>query len=315
MDETSEDKIKKAEIKKKVKEKLQDQIDKIETQTGKPLPKDFVKLFDEAIEVMTPTSEAEAFVFLKKFPEDLKDYLQTFKNESTGLDPNCKDFFDKMIKDLMLLTNGKGIENGIWNHFKKIWYYFQVVNQMDTSAISEKSLSKDLFQLSFLYVSLYELTLQILTEYALVIASRRKNFRHAKIFLNRHLHEVSRGRTVGKQELVNFFKKQHYMSNKSCGILENAKFRHKPAHADAYFDEDTRKMVIGTETFDIQEIIELWKDLKRFYCYLVYVNLNQPSMQNMIAQLEEIAKKIPETPEIKADVNQTNPPQEENSSI
>jgi hypothetical protein len=56
-------------------------------------------------------------------------------------------------------------------------------------------------------------------------------------------------------------------------------------------------MVIGTETFEIQEIIDLWKELKRFYCYLVYVNLNQPSMQTMIAQLDEIAKQIPDLPE------------------
>jgi len=297
VDKKTDDPIKKEAIKNQVKEKLQEQIDKIETQTGKPLPKDFVKLFDEAIEVMTPTSETEALIFLKKFPDELKKYLQTFKQESDGLDPNCKDFLDKMIKDLLLLTNGKGIENGIWNHFRKIWYYFQVVNQMDTTKISEKSLSKDLFDLSFLYVSLYELTLQILTEYALVIASRRKHFRHAQQFLNQYSREVGKGRTVGKYELVTFFKKQHYLSFQSCDVLENAKFRHKPAHADAYFDEDSRKMVFGTETFEIQEIIDLWKELKRFYCYLVYVNLNQPSMQTMIAQLEEIAKKIPDLPE------------------
>jgi hypothetical protein len=140
--------------------------------------------------------------------------------------------------------------------------------------------------------------LQILTEFALVIASKKKNHdRHATTFLNQYSKELSKGRTIGKAELVTFLKKENYLSCRSCNVLENAKFRHKPAHADAYFDEDTRKMVIGTESFEIQEIIDLWKDLKRFYCYLVYVNLNQQSMQAMIAPLEEIAKQIPDFPE------------------
>lgn len=285
-------------IKKTAKKQVQENIDKIESQTGKPLPKEFVKLFDGVLEEMTPSSEEEALGFIKAFPEVLKEYFHTFEKESDGLDPNCKDFIDKMIADLFKLTNGKGIGTGIWKHFSKIWYYLQVVNQMDHAKISEDSLSKDFFQFSFLYVSFYELTLQILTEFALVIASKKKNHdRHAKTFLNHYSRELSRGRTIGKTELMAFLKKENYLSCHSCNILENAKFRNKPAHADAYFDEDTRKMVIGTETFEIQEIIDMWKELKRFYCYLVYVNLNQPSMQTMIAQLDELAKQIPDLSE------------------
>jgi hypothetical protein len=295
VENATDQRFKKDLIKKTAKEQVQDNINKIESQTGKPLPKEFVKLFDDVLEVMTPSSEEESLVFIKEFPEVLKEYLHTFEKESEGLDPNCKDFLDKMIADLFKLTNGKGIGNGIWKHFSKIWYYLQVVNQMDHAKISEDSLAKDLFQLSFLYVSFYELTLQLLTEFAVVIASKKKNHdRHAKTFLNQCSKELSKGRTIGKAELVAFLKKENYLSCRSCDVLENAKFRNKPAHADAYFDEDTRKMVFGTETFEIQEIIELWNDLKRFYCYLVYINLNQPSMQTMITQLEEIAKKIPD---------------------
>jgi hypothetical protein len=291
----TDQKFKKDLIKKTVKDRVQENINTIESQTGKPLPKEFVKLFDDVIEEMTPSSEKEALTFIKEFPEDLKEYLRTFQKGSEGLDPNCKDFLDKMVLDLFKVTTGKGIENGIWNHFSKIWYYFQVVNQMDHTKISKDSLEKDFFQLSFLYISLYELTLQILTEYALVIASKKKNHdRHSKTFLNQYSRELSKGRTIGKGDLVAFLKKENYLSCRSCNVLENAKFRNKPAHADAYFNSDTKKMVIGKENFEIQEIMDLWEELKRFYCYLVYLNLNQPSMQTMIAQLEEIANKIPE---------------------
>jgi hypothetical protein len=183
--------FKKDLIKKTAKDQVQENINKIESQTGKPLPKEFVKLFEGFLEEMTPSSEEEALVFIKEFPEVLKEYLHTFEKESDGLDSNCKDFLDKMIADLFKLTNGKGIGNGIWKHFSKIWYYLQVVNQMDQTKISEDSLSKDLFQFSFLYVSFYELTLQILTEFALVIASKKKNHdRHAKTFLNQYSTQV-----------------------------------------------------------------------------------------------------------------------------
>lgn len=80
--------------------------------------------------------------------------------------------------------------------------------------------------------------------------------------------------------------------------MENQKFRNKQAHADAYFDSDSKKMIIGDEPFEISEIHALFTELKQFYCYLLYVYLKQPGLLSMITQLEEIAKKIQDIPEI-----------------
>ena len=100
-------------IKKTAKDQVQENLNKIESQTGKPLPKEFVKLFDGVLEEMTPSSKEESLVFIKEFPELLKLYLQTFEKESEGLDPNCKDFLDKMIADSFQINKWK--RNWKWN--------------------------------------------------------------------------------------------------------------------------------------------------------------------------------------------------------
>ncbi len=212
-----------------------------------------------------------------------------------------------MVFDLFKVTNGKGIENRIWNHFSKIWYFYQVADQMKETKISENTTEKDLFLISSLFVSFQEITLQIITEFSLAIAVKKKTYdRYSLQLLNQYSKEKSKGRTILKQDLVNFLKKERYLSLNSCNILENQKFRNKQAHADAYFDSDNKKMIIGDIPFEISEIYELFAELKQFYCYLLYVYLKQPALLSMITQLEEIAKKIPNSPKTKADTNQIN---------
>lgn len=120
MEKTPEnEKIKFDLLKQTIKEKIHGDLGKIETQTGKPMPKKLVRIFDDGIEEITPTTKEEFFELVKGYPEFIRGFLQLFKDESQGIDPNCKDFIDKMVFDLFKVTNGKGIENRIWNHFSK----------------------------------------------------------------------------------------------------------------------------------------------------------------------------------------------------
>jgi len=316
VEKTADSEIKRfARLKESVKEKIHTDLTKIESQTGNSIPKKVLQLFDDGVDEITPTTEEEFFELIKGYPEYIKSYLQSFKDESEGIDTNCKDFIDKMIFDLFKVTKGKGIENRIWLHFSKIWYYYQVVDQMKQTKISEDTLEKDIFTFSFLFVSFYEMTLQILTEFSLAIAIKKKTYnRRSQQFFNQYSKERARGRTITKHELVNFLTGEHYLSRDSCNILKNEKFRNKPAHADAYFDSDNKKMIIGEETFEVDEFRNLFTELNQFYCYLLYVYLKQPALLSMIEQLEEIAKKIPETPETKADPNKVDAHHEEYSS-
>jgi len=285
-------------IKATVKKQVQDNIENIENQISRPLPKDFTQIFDLVIETVTPTTIAESIEFIKDLPEFLKNFLQFFEEESEELDQNCKEFLNKMVEDLFFLTNGKGIENRIWNHFPKIWNFFRIVNQMEISKKSTKNLDNEIYQITSLYVTSYELTLHFLIEFAFVIASKKKNYDpHAKTFIDKYSQVTSRGQTISRNDLIEFFKKERYLSPHSCNVLENVKFRNKQAHADAYFDAENKKIFYGKESMEFSEFLDLYIELKRFLCYLILIYLKRPPLLSLIDQVEEIGKKITETTE------------------
>lgn len=296
MDTSDSEKEKFSHLKDSIKEKIHADLTQIESKTGKPIPSKAVKLFDDGVDQITPTTKEEFLEFVRKSPDLITVYLETFKKESGGIDPDCQVFIDKMVLDLFKVTKGKGIENRIWTHFSKIWYYGQVIEQMSQKEPSEKTLEADMFQLSSLFLSFYELTLQILTEFSLAIAIKTKPIdRRSQQFLNIYSKEKGKGRSITKQDLVNFMIGEHYLTRDSCNILKHEKIRNKLAHGDAVFDSDTKKFLIGDEVFEIEDLRHLFTELSQFYCYLLYVYLKQPSLLSFIEQLKEIAKKPPDT--------------------
>lgn len=78
---------------------------------------------------------------------------------------------------------------------------------MKETKISEDTTEKNLFLISSLFVSFHEISLQILTEFSLAIAVKKKTHdRNALQFINQYTREKNKGRTILKQDLVNFLK-------------------------------------------------------------------------------------------------------------
>jgi len=295
MDDPPEDSEKINIIKIATKDAFQQKFKEIEVLTGRHPPKEFVTLVNSFIENISPSTRSETIQFMKEFPRIFKELLNSFKIESEGLTPECKGIIERLIDSLFKVTEGKGIENRLWTHFPKIWSFYRVSKGLDKIGTTPEKLDSEIFQVQFLYVSFYELTLQILTEFAVTIALKKRIYDgDAKIFLKLYQRDLKRGRTITKHDLITFLKKEKFLSTRPCNILENSRFRDKPSHANAYFDAESQKIVLGSEEFEIDEFKNLYGDLFKFYCYLVWIYLDHTQLLALINQIEEFARKIPD---------------------
>ena len=138
--------------------------------------------------------------------------------------------------------------NELWKSFPQVWYLTRVVRGYESSDWSKMNEDLEMFNIASLYVTLYEHTLKFLTEFALVIASNKKNQgRYYQKFLNRYEAEAQKGRSIHRSELIEFLKRENFLFGGTCSVLEDAKFRDKPAHADMYYSHENMKIVLGDE--------------------------------------------------------------------
>jgi hypothetical protein len=285
--EVDENKLLKS--KEKLRADLEEYFTKIEIETEEPLPKDFLDIVYDVLEALYPLSEQEAIVFLKEFPDIYQEGTEFFEREGRNLQPICKKLIDKLLIDLFQVTDGKGIGNALWFHFPKIWHYYRVIQDMKPSP---DRVETDFFILMSLYVSLYEMTLKFLTDFALIIAKKTKQKNRAsQTLLNQYSKATQKDKSLSRFELLQFFKKRDYLIGGKCDVLENTIFRDKPAHADAYVNQN-KKIVIGKVKYEMEDFYEIYKRLLEFYGYIIFTYLRESGVNEQICRTKEIMEKI-----------------------
>lgn len=274
----------------KFKTDIKNLLDKIESEMGEPLPHDFKTLIDEVIEEIYPVSQKNALDYLKEFPLSFQEMTDNFYKRGKDSHPVCKKLIGRLLADLFQVTDGKGIENELWFHFPKIWHYHRVIQKLN---ITEEDLEMNSFILMSLYISLYEITLKFLTDFALVIAkkTRQKNRASDKL-LNQHSKAIRKGKTISRFELLDFFRKRNYLVGGKCDVLEDTAFRDKPAHADAYVDQNG-KIVIGNSRYDFNDFSEIYKKLLRFYSCIILSYMKESGIIEHINNLKQIIDSLP----------------------
>jgi len=278
MTETQEQNIKAvlAEKKNSTRELISNLLKKVEGETGIQLPEEFVGIVYSTLEQIFPTDEKEAREFLTEFPKFFAEFVGTFEKRSDKLEPKCKEMIEKLVKELFRVTGGKGLGSELWKSFPQTWYLIRVVRGYESSDWSNMDEDLKVFNIVSLYVTLYELTLKSLTEFALVIASKKKNqSRYHQKFLNRYEEEARKGRSIYRSELIKFLKKENFLFGGTCSVLEDARFRDKPAHANMYYNHESGKVVVGVECVEPEEFYEAYQRLLAFYCHLMLVYLRE----------------------------------------
>lgn len=273
----------------KFKQDVEDRLNKIESEMEVSIPQEFKTIVNDAIEGTFPVTQEDALDYLKEFPVFLQETMDYFYEQGADLHPICKKLIDKVLGDLFQVTKGKGIGNELWIHFPKIWHYHRVIQ---TIKITEEDIETNSFILMSLYISLYEITLKFLTDFALIIAKRtRQQNRASQKLLNQHSKAVGKGKTISRFELLEFFRKRNYLVGGKCDVLEDTAFRDKPAHADAYVDQNM-KIVIGNSRYDFKDFSDIYKKLLRFYSYIIFSYMKESGTIEYINKMKQIVDSL-----------------------
>ena len=116
-------------------------------------------------------SDKEVLEVFINLIDDLNDFISKINIESGPLSNQCKENITKIVNKTYTLTGGKGVQFSLWKYMDVILFLDRVVTAFKKLKMD---IDKDLqaYLLLKLYSDVYELTLNFLLEFALVIAEK-----------------------------------------------------------------------------------------------------------------------------------------------
>jgi hypothetical protein len=265
----------------------------VENKTEIVIPKEIEDIAELVIEKFYFETEQEMINFVRRLIRLYKQNLSVFTEESQYLDESCKYFIDTMLHDLFLVTEGKGIGVVLWAYVPAIWSHISVLKDMRKPRKSKMVRAKDMFVLLEMYKNVYEYAILFLSEFAFIIAEKKKNqFHVCKDYFDEISEERRGGRSARKGRLIWFFEKQRYFKKGECAVIYESYFRDKTAHAQAFFSESDQIFIIGQKRVSIDEFRDQFNDLFRFYAYFILAYLDKSKSTDFILNLDLALKSL-----------------------
>lgn len=257
-------------FKPQAKKDLKKRLASIEQEVNIKIPPSLSKLFYDTFEIVYPESEEQCLELSELIVPGLSNSVSLLTKESENLNPECKDFLNRLIDQLFIVTNGKGMGNEFWAHICNVWFIFQATYAMDLKDLRENNVHTYIQSALSAYAQIYESTLQFLKDIALVIArNTSQNDAVSRKFV--HLCEKHKrgNKTISRGDLISYFNSQNYLENWKCRVVTDATIRNKVSHADYHFDEVEKCLVFGNRSYQLEEFQDILKNLYSFYCYFI----------------------------------------------
>jgi len=257
-------------LKPRAKKDLKKRLVSIEQEVNIKIPPSFSKLIYDTFEDLYPESEEQCLELGVKLISGFSMFVSKLAEDNEKLNPACKDFLDRLIGQLFIVTNGKGMGNEFWAHICNVWFLFQVSYDMDLKDLRENNVQSYIQRILSAYAQIYELTLLFLKDIALVIArSTSKNDETSRKFIRLCEKHHRRNTTISRRDLILYFNSQNFLENWECPVVTDATIRNKVSHGDYYYDEVEKCLVFGRQSYQLEEFQGVLKNLYSFYCYLV----------------------------------------------
>jgi hypothetical protein len=257
-------------FKPQAKKYLKKRLASIEKEVNIKIPPSFSKLFDDAFENVYPESEEQYLELSGRTVSDLSNSISLLTKKSENLNPECKDFLDRLVGQLFIVTKGKGMGFEFWEHLPQEWFLFQASSDVDLKGIKENNIQVYIHLALSAYAQIYEFTLQFLKDVALLIArNTSQNDTKSREFVRLCDKHKRRNRTISRGDLISYFNSQNFLENWKCPVVTDATIRNKVSHADYSYDEVEKCLVFGNRSYQLDEFLDVLKNLYSFYCYFI----------------------------------------------
>ncbi|MBP1908448.1 hypothetical protein [Methanolobus bombayensis] len=282
---------------KKLKPKAKDEIVKrfndIESELNIKIPTTFMQLVDEEFEANYPNNLEEFCNWISCVYDNFISFSDDLVVQSEKLDSQCIDFIDRLITQLYSKTNGNGLGNNSWSHFPKIWNLHQIASDMDKISYVDLSVEFTLNQILTAYVQIYELTIHFLVDITQKIAYKQRredgeSKKFCKLYRKRKMNDM----TLSRGELINFLNTQDFLNGWNCSIIQDSYIRNKIAHADYYYESDSKKLIFGNKSYGVETVRNIFYSLYGFYCYLLLTFLEEGNFFDLLDKMKEIKESI-----------------------
>jgi len=264
-------------IRKSVKKLVRD----IERKTKTPVPKLTRKfIFDTAMREISGVSINEMPQFLSHKINELNKSMKIFDEMSKGTDENCKLMIEKLVRKLH--EDRKEPFLTFLQHMSVINYIVRVSENLENEHFRSMKKDTQIFLVSYLYVAIYELAIELLFDVALEISKKGPDD-ETSLKLKRAHERKPYLRTA----LFEFLKKRGYLESNGSEFLRGlSNFRDKIAHLLIYFDSERDKLFLDSEYVDSLIVREMYEKLLSLFSFLVSIFFKESGLRDGLKDLE-----------------------------
>lgn len=265
-------------IRKSVKKLIRD----IERKSGTPVPKITRDLiFDIAIKELFGKSVSTMPQFLSGKIREYNESMKVFDEMSRGLDENCKLMVDKLVRKLYEIKKEPFLT--YWRHMPVINYCIRVSEDLENLGPHGIKRDTQIFLISYLYVAIYELMIELLFDAALEISEKSQD---DEVSLN--LKRAHQRKPYLRTALFGFLEKRNYLGSEgSESLTQLSNFRDKIAHLLVYYDNERDKLFLDGEYVNPLIIREMYERLLSLFSYLVIAFSKESGLLNGLKNFEE----------------------------
>ena len=255
----------------------------LEKKSGAPVPKATRNLIqDIAIRELSKKSVNELPQFLLSKVREYHESMKIFDEMSEEVDENCKLMIDKLVEKLGEIRKEPFLT--YWQHMPVINYCTRVSEDLENEHFRSMKKDTQVFLVSYLYLVIYELAIELLFDIALEISKKSPD---DQISLN--LKKAHERKPYLRTALFEFLEKGGYLEHKGSEFFTQlSNFRDKIAHLLVYFDNERGKLFLDGEYVDSLIVLEMYTKLLGLFSYLISVFAREPDLLKGLKNIENL---------------------------